>query len=52
MERNKWLRCFAGIDGLIFVSSLSEYDQLMREDDNTNRLQDSLQFFCELNRLV
>jgi len=47
-ERRKWLNCFAGVTGLIFVASLTAYNQFLYEDENVNRLQESLTVFGEL----
>ena len=44
-QRNKWLRLFAGIDGVIFVASLSSYAQYLEEQRDINRLHDSLGLF-------
>lgn len=34
-ERKKWIRCFEGVNAIIFVSALSEYDQVLAEDGKT-----------------
>lgn len=44
-ERSKWQRCFEGVDYLIFVVSLSDFDQSMFEDETMKRTQDSIQLF-------
>lgn len=44
-ERSKWQRCFQGVDYLIFVVSLSDFDQFMFEDDTMKRTQDSIALF-------
>lgn len=44
-ERAKWQRCFQGVDYLIFVVSLSDFDQSMFEDESTKRTDDSIQLF-------
>jgi GTPase SAR1 family protein len=46
-ERKKWIHCFDGVTVVIFVVSLSEFDQKCYEDDTTNRLQESLHLFEE-----
>ena len=43
-QLNEW-KAFDGIDGVIFISSLSEYNQKCYEDDFTNRMTDSLDLF-------
>ncbi|XP_047490280.1 guanine nucleotide-binding protein subunit alpha-11-like [Penaeus chinensis] len=48
-ERRKWLRLFDSINAIIFLTALSEYDQTWseEEEDGMNRLELSLQLFCE-----
>eukprot|EP01080_Neovahlkampfia_damariscottae_P001133 gene1133-10647_t len=47
-ERRKWLKTFQdNFQCLIFVSSLSEYNQKCYEDDITNRMLESLDLFDE-----
>lgn len=31
-ERRKWIHCFENVTALIFIVSLSEYDQVLYED--------------------
>lgn len=47
-ERRKWIHCFQNCTGIIFVTSLSEYDQKCYEDDTTNRMKESLLLFEEI----
>lgn len=47
-ERKKWIHCFEGVTAVIFVSSLSEYDQKCYEDDSTNRMRESMLLFDEI----
>lgn len=44
-ERKKWIHCFDNVNAIIFISSLSEYDQTLREDNYTNRMHESLKLF-------
>jgi len=46
-ERRKWIHCFEDVTAIIYVASLSEYDQNLEEDESTNRLAESLQVFDE-----
>lgn len=46
-ERKKWIHCFDGVTVVIFVCSMSEFDQKCYEDDTTNRLLESIQLFEE-----
>jgi guanine nucleotide-binding protein G(i) subunit alpha len=47
-ERKKWIHCFEGVQCIIFVTSLSEYNQKCYEDDETNRMKESLLVFDEI----
>ncbi|VDL84748.1 unnamed protein product [Nippostrongylus brasiliensis] len=47
-QRKKWIHCFDDAKALIYVASLSEYDQVLLEDDTTNRMQESLQLFRQV----
>jgi len=44
-ERRKWIHCFENVNALVFVASLSEYDQTLFEDGETNRMEESLRVF-------
>lgn len=44
-ERRKWLKCFNEVTGLIFVASLTAYNQVLFEDESVNRLDESLMLF-------
>ncbi|XGW01595.1 hypothetical protein V3C99_014038 [Haemonchus contortus] len=47
-QRKKWIHCFDDAKAVIYVASLSEYDQVLLEDDTTNRMQESLQLFRQV----
>ncbi|KAK1884443.1 Guanine nucleotide-binding protein subunit alpha-14 [Dissostichus eleginoides] len=44
-ERRKWIHCFENVKTIIFLAALSEYDQVLCESENDNRLQESLALF-------
>ncbi|BHF71712.1 hypothetical protein SprV_0401477200 [Sparganum proliferum] len=44
-ERKKWILCFEGVDAIIFVAALSEYDLVILEDRQTNRMRESMTLF-------
>ncbi len=44
-ERKKWIHCFDNVNAVIFVAALSEYDQMMFEDETQNRMLDTLLLF-------
>jgi hypothetical protein len=33
-ERKKWIRCFENVAALVFLVSLSEYDQMLYENES------------------
>eukprot|EP00475_Leptophrys_vorax_P009398 TRINITY_DN16244_c0_g1_i3.p1 TRINITY_DN16244_c0_g1~~TRINITY_DN16244_c0_g1_i3.p1 ORF type:complete len:194 (+),score=52.50 TRINITY_DN16244_c0_g1_i3:597-1178(+) len=47
-ERKKWMHCFAGVHMLMYITALSEYDQVLYEDDSVNRMSESLVVFKTL----
>ncbi|XP_013885767.1 guanine nucleotide-binding protein G(o) subunit alpha isoform X2 [Austrofundulus limnaeus] len=47
-ERRKWLSCFDCIHAVLFVVALSSYDTRLSEDQDVNRLQESLELFSSL----
>ncbi|GCC32289.1 guanine nucleotide-binding protein subunit alpha-14-like isoform X1 [Chiloscyllium punctatum] len=44
-ERRKWIHCFENVISIIFLASLSEYDQVLEESENENRMWESLGLF-------
>uniref|UniRef100_A0A8D0DWJ4 Guanine nucleotide-binding protein subunit alpha n=1 Tax=Salvator merianae TaxID=96440 RepID=A0A8D0DWJ4_SALMN len=44
-ERRKWIHCFENVIALIYLASLSEYDQFLEENSSENRMQESLDLF-------
>ncbi|XP_073334819.1 guanine nucleotide-binding protein subunit alpha-14-like [Pagrus major] len=44
-ERRKWIHCFEHVTSIIFLAALSEYDQVLYESKNDNRLTESLALF-------
>ena len=44
-ERKKWIHCFEDVTAILFCVAMSEYDQVLHEDDETNRMQESLTLF-------
>jgi hypothetical protein len=47
-ERKKWIHCFENVTAVIFVAAISEYDQVLFEDENTNRMDEALILFDEI----
>ncbi|CAL2044568.1 unnamed protein product [Caenorhabditis brenneri] len=44
-QRRKWLHVFDDVHAVLFITSLSEYDQVLREDATVNRMKESLNLF-------
>ena len=44
-ERRKWIHCFEGVDAVMYLAAISEYDQFLAEDEEQNRLEESLNLF-------
>ena len=47
-QRAKWIHSFEGVTCVIFIASLSEYDQVLAEDATVNRLTEALDLFDEI----
>ncbi|KAI7862095.1 guanine nucleotide binding protein, alpha subunit [Spinellus fusiger] len=44
-ERKKWIHCFENVTAIMFVVSISGYDQCLLEDKTANQMQESLMLF-------
>jgi len=44
-QRQKWHQCFSDVTAILFLASSSEYDEYLREDGQTNRLEESCKVF-------
>jgi len=47
-ERRKWIHCFDNVDAVVFVAALSEFDQVLFEDETQNRLDEALDLFAQI----
>jgi len=47
-ERRKWIHCFDNVNAVVFVASLSEFDQNLYEDETKNRLDEALELFAQI----
>jgi len=47
-ERKKWIHCFQDVTAVLFFVALSEYDLKLYEDDDTNRMHESLKLFDDI----
>ncbi|KAJ3426239.1 guanine nucleotide-binding protein g(o) subunit alpha [Anaeramoeba flamelloides] len=48
-ERRKWMHCFQDVTLLIFVASLSGYDEMLFEDREVRRINEALLLFDEIS---
>ncbi|EFC47026.1 predicted protein, partial [Naegleria gruberi] len=44
----KWIYCFEDVHTVIYMVSLSEFNQFLFEDNITNRMEESLSLFSEV----
>lgn len=44
-ERKKWIHCFENVTAIVFLVAISEYDQVLAEDEGVNRIQEALTLF-------
>ena len=42
------IHCFENVTAVLFVAAISEYDQVLYEDENTNRIVEALNLFEEI----
>jgi len=48
-ERKKWIHCFENVTAVMFVAAISEFDQVLYEDEHTNRMTEALHLFDEIS---
>eukprot|EP00638_Chattonella_subsalsa_P005548 CAMPEP_0117758252 /NCGR_PEP_ID=MMETSP0947-20121206/15262_1 /TAXON_ID=44440 /ORGANISM="Chattonella subsalsa, Strain CCMP2191" /LENGTH=229 /DNA_ID=CAMNT_0005578393 /DNA_START=486 /DNA_END=1172 /DNA_ORIENTATION=- len=53
-ERKKWMHCFQGVDAIIYIAALNEFDKPMYENASKNRMVDAIEVFSEIcsNKLL
>ncbi|XP_072977941.1 guanine nucleotide-binding protein alpha-1 subunit isoform X1 [Typha angustifolia] len=44
-ERRKWIHLFEGVTAIIFCAAISEYDQMLFEDETKNRMMETKELF-------
>ena len=44
----RWIHCFDNVTAVIFVTAISEFDQMLYEDANTNRMDEALTLFDQI----
>jgi len=50
-ERKMWIHCFENVTAIMYIASLIEYDQVLAEDRERNRLEESLALFTGIINL-
>jgi len=48
-ERSKWIHCFDGVDAVLYVVSLSCYDQKLYEDSDFNAMQEAIDLWEDVS---
>ncbi|KAG7095729.1 hypothetical protein E1B28_006439 [Marasmius oreades] len=48
IERKKWIHCFQDVSVMLYIASLTDYDQVLREDGEYNQMKESLLVFDSL----
>jgi len=48
-ERRKWIHCFEGVTAVMFVAAISEYDQMLYEDEKENRVHEAIEVFKNIS---
>jgi len=51
-ERRKWIHLFDDVTSIIYLVAIDEYDMKLEEDNETNRLEESLRLFSEMSSSV
>ncbi|XP_038046824.1 guanine nucleotide-binding protein G(t) subunit alpha-3-like [Patiria miniata] len=47
-QRQKWIHCFDDVTAVLFTVAISAYDQVLREDNHTSRMEESLLLFASI----
>ena len=47
-QRKKWFHCFEGVTAIIFCAALSGYDLVLEEDNDVNRMTESMKLFSSI----
>jgi len=47
-ERKKWVHCFQDVTAIVFIVAMDCYDLKLYEDENVNRMHESIQLFDEI----
>jgi len=47
-ERRKWMHCFSDTRAVVVIVGISEYDQMLAEQSEVNRMHESLKLFSDI----
>lgn len=47
-ERRKWIHCFEDVTAVIFVAAISEYNQVLFEENSVNRMSEAIDLFEDI----
>lgn len=47
-ERRKWMHCFDNVTAIVFLASLSGYDEILFEDKHSNRMIEAMELFDQI----
>lgn len=47
-ERRKWIHAFESVTAILFIVAISEFDQVLYEDDTKNRMKESMEVFQKI----
>ncbi|GIQ86998.1 guanine nucleotide binding protein (G-protein), alpha subunit [Kipferlia bialata] len=50
-ERRKWIHCFDDVTAVIFMASLSGYNEVLEEDETQNRMREAMSLFEDICNL-
>jgi len=48
-ERRKWIHCFEDVTAVMYLAAISEYDQMLYEDEKANRMVESIKVFGDIS---
>jgi len=44
-ERRKWIHCFQDVTAILYIVALNDYERVLEEDEETNRMKEALELF-------
>lgn len=46
--RRKWIHAFDDVNAVVFVAALSDFDQVLYDDETQNRMEDAISLFEQI----